>query len=124
VAPAGYRVNGVLHYLKAEVLSPQDTRAICSHLISDPRVRDQIDVLQEHETSYSVAGVARFRVNNLSAAQLAVRHPEDHAHRGPPLPSVGQGKSTTLAALLNHINIGLTKDWVRSCESPLLCFAE
>jgi twitching motility protein PilT len=126
-SPPGYRVNGVLHYLKSEALTANDTRQICLNLIGDPRLREQVDYLQEHDTSYSLSGTARFRVNiyrqrgTLSAIlriipteiptierlglppqviQLA------NADRGLVLVTgaSGQGKSTTLAALVNHIN--------------------
>lgn len=126
-SPPGFRVNGVLHYLKTEALTPNDTRQVCLNLIGDPRLREQIDYLQEVDLSYSLAGVARFRVNiyrqrgTLSAILRIIPSEVPTIERlGLPKQVVqlansdrglvlvtgasGQGKSTTLAALVNHIN--------------------
>ncbi|RYG66314.1 type IV pili twitching motility protein PilT, partial [bacterium] len=61
--PPTYRVNGTLAPLKVDKLKPSDTRAIALHVIRDPAVRDGIDSVREHDTSYSLPGVSRFRVN-------------------------------------------------------------
>ena len=61
--PPAYRVNGRLQYVQAEALTPNSTHVICTHLIRDPRFREQLDRLQEYDTSYSVSGLGRFRVN-------------------------------------------------------------
>ena len=61
--PPIYRVNGVLRPLKMEKLHPDHTRQVALHVIGDPLTKSQIDNVQEYDTSYGLAGVARFRVN-------------------------------------------------------------
>src|SRR5688500_5177804 len=61
--PPTYRVNGVLRSLKTERLMPAHTLQICMNLVTDPTARGQMETLQEFDTSYSVPGAARFRVN-------------------------------------------------------------
>ncbi len=125
--PPALRLNGVLTYLKMDVLRPADTRQIVLNLLGANLIREQIDSLQEYDTSYSLSGIGRFRVNayrqrgTLSAIlrviprevpnvdQLGLpRHILSLANeeRGMVLVTgaSGQGKSTTLAALINHIN--------------------
>jgi twitching motility protein PilT len=125
--PPTYRVNGVLRGLKSDKLTPQHTRQIALNLIGDPRVREEVDALQEHDTSYSVPGAARFRVNiyrqrgSLSAI-LRIIPAEPPTFESLGLPPVmktiatlerglvlvtgatGSGKSSTLAAIIDHIN--------------------
>jgi twitching motility protein PilT len=125
--PPAFRINGRLQYLQTEVLSAAATRAIAMHLVSDGRIRETIDGLQEYDGSYSIPGQARFRVNlyrqrgSLSAIlriipgevpsleQLGLPPevvPLANEERGMILVTgaSGSGKSTTLAALVNHIN--------------------
>jgi twitching motility protein PilT len=125
--PPTYRVNGTLAPLKTEKLRAQDTRDICLHILRDPKVRDTIDVLQELDTSYSLPGVSRFRVNiyrqrNSLALVLRIIRAEVPTIDGLGLPPVlqsiaanerglvlvtgatGSGKSSTLAAMINAIN--------------------
>ena len=125
--PPTYRVNGVLRGLKSDKLTPQHTRQIALNLIGDPRVREGVDSLQEHDTSYSVPGAARFRVNiyrqrgSLSAIlRIIPAEPPTMETLGlPPVVksiaglerglvlvtgATGSGKSSTLAAIIDHIN--------------------
>ena len=125
--PPAYRVDGLLRNLKTESLRPDDTRTICELLISDTRVRDKLDEITEYDTSYSVPGAARFRVNvfrqrgSLSAI-LRIIPSEIPTITGLNLPAAtgkfaeferglalatgatGSGKSSTLAALIDHVN--------------------
>ncbi|MBK6686352.1 MAG: PilT/PilU family type 4a pilus ATPase [Deltaproteobacteria bacterium] len=125
--PPAFRINGRLQYLQAEMLTAAATRAIAFHLVADPRTREVLDTLQEYDGAYSLAGQARFRVNlyrqrgSLSAIlriipgevpsleQLGLPPevvPLANEERGLVLVTgaSGSGKSTTLAALVNHIN--------------------
>jgi twitching motility protein PilT len=125
--PPIYRVNGVLRPLKMEKLHPDHTRQVALHVISDPLTKTQIDSVQEYDTSYGLPGVARFRVNiyrqrGTIACILRIIPDEIPTVDGLGLPQVlktiagneqglvlvtgaaGSGKSSTLAAMLDHIN--------------------
>ncbi len=125
--PPTYRVNGVLRTLKGEKLLPADTRQLALNLISIPEVQKDIDRLQEFDLSYAVPGVSRFRVNvyrqrgSLSVI-LRIIPADVPTIDGLGLPEVmkkiasserglvlvtgatGSGKSSTLAAMIDHIN--------------------
>jgi twitching motility protein PilT len=125
--PPTYRVNGELSPLKYERLRPADTQQICGFLIQDPAVKAQLGELQEYDTSFSLPGVSRFRVNiyrqrgSLSLVLRIVPQKvplvEDLGlpgivreiagyERGLVLVGgeTGSGKSSTLAAMVNQIN--------------------
>jgi twitching motility protein PilT len=126
--PPTYRVSGVLRPIKGDKLGPAHTREIALNLISEPRAQAGIDSLKEFDGSYSIAGVARFRVNvyrqrGSLALVLRVIPPEVPTLDGLKLPpiinaitsyerglvlvtgSTGSGKTTTLAAMVNAINM-------------------
>lgn len=139
--PPTYRVNGVLRSLKTDKLLPAHTKQICSNLITDAAVLAQIDTMQEFDTSYSVAGSSRFRVNiyrqrgSLSAI-LRIIPDKVPTIDGLGLPPVlktiagyerglvlvtgatGSGKSSTLASLVDHIN-STEKLHVLTIEDPI-----
>ncbi|WP_224245095.1 type IV pilus twitching motility protein PilT [Hyalangium gracile] len=125
--PPIYRVNGVLRPLRMEKLAPEHTREVALHLMHDPVARSQIESIQEHDTSYGLAGVARFRVNiyrqrGTLAIILRIIPANVPTIEGLGLPEVlktiasqdrglvlvtgatGSGKSSTLAAMIDHIN--------------------
>jgi twitching motility protein PilT len=125
--PPIYRVNGVLRPLKTEKLSPEHTREVALHLIHDPEVKAKIETLREHDASYGLPGVARFRVNiyrqrGTLAVILRIIPANVPTIDGLGLPQVlksiasqerglvlvtgatGSGKSSTLAAMIDHIN--------------------
>ncbi len=125
--PPAFRVNGRLTYLQTDALAPGDVRQICLHLIADARTKEAIDRLQEFDTSYSLSGVGRFRVNiyrqrgSLSAIlRIIPREVPTIEQLGLPPQAAnlaqeergmvlvtgasGAGKSTTLAALVHQIN--------------------
>ncbi|MFL5322286.1 MAG: type IV pilus twitching motility protein PilT [Myxococcaceae bacterium] len=125
--PPTYRVNGSLRALKAEKLLPAHTKQIALNLISDALVQNQIDAVQEWDGSYGVQGVGRFRVNvfrqrNSLAAILRIIPQDVPTIASLGLPDVlkkiaseerglvlvtgatGSGKSSTLAAMISHIN--------------------
>jgi len=125
--PPTYRVNGTLAPLKVDKLKASDTRAIALHVIRDVNVRDNVDGIQEYDTSYSLPGVSRFRVNvyrQRGSLALVLRIipaviPTVEQLGLPPVLSTisenerglvlvtgatGSGKSSTLAAMINHIN--------------------
>lgn len=125
--PPTYRVNGVLHRATAERLSPTDTHNIVLSLIRDDALRARLGEITEHDTSYSVPGAARFRVNifrqrgTLCAVLRVIPSevPKLETLGLPPTVSelalcergmvlvtgaTGSGKSTTLAAMVDLIN--------------------
>jgi twitching motility protein PilT len=122
-----FRVSGELRPLKGDKLMPPGTKQIALNIVQDPLIRAAIDQVQEHDTSYSVPGVGRFRANiykqrNAFAIVLRSIANEVPTLEGLRLPPViksiaeterglvlvtgatGSGKTTTLAAMLNHIN--------------------
>ncbi len=125
--PPTFRVGGVLRPIKGDKLLPTHTRQLALNVIPDSLVQTQIDKLQEYDTSYMLAGVARFRVNvyrqrGSLALVLRVIPSDVPTLEGLKLPAIiktisenerglvlvtgstGSGKSTTLAAMVNHIN--------------------
>ncbi|MDX2009921.1 MAG: type IV pilus twitching motility protein PilT [Myxococcaceae bacterium] len=125
--PPTFRVAGVLRPVKGDKLGPTHTRQVAQNVISNPAVQSQVDTLQEYDTSYTLAGVARFRVNvyrqrGSLAVVLRVIPTEVPTLESLKLPAIlktiasnerglvlvtgstGAGKSTTLAAMVDHIN--------------------
>ena len=125
--PPGARVRGAIVYFRSEPLRPSDTEALALHLIKDEAIRANIASLREHDCAYEAAGVGRFRVNiyrqkgSLAVVmraiplviptfeELGVPTPASYlAERDRGLVLVvgaaGNGKSSTLAAMIAHLN--------------------
>ncbi len=140
-SPPVIRVNGRLQRLPGlDKLDPDETRSIIYRILSTEQQK-QLETRRQIDFSYAVPGVARFRVNayfqreSLGAAfrlvpaeiksleQLAL--PErlyelaDMA-RGLVLVTgpTGSGKSTTLAALLDHVNT-TRHEHILTIEDPI-----
>ncbi len=119
------KVNGKLVRLEHEKLRPEDTEAYAREILQD--AYEKYDAIGEYDTSYSIHGKGRFRVNiykQRNSTALAIRvisldmptldslgYPETlkdicNLKRGLVLVTgpTGSGKSTTLAALINEIN--------------------
>jgi twitching motility protein PilT len=137
-----FRVNGELTLdPQAEPLTSADTEAALRTLLSDEAKLEEF--AQEHEVDFSfeIKGVARFRVNAfqqrglISMACRAIPHKistiEELAlpavltelaeeERGIVLltGTTGSGKSTTLAAMIDHINFTMSKHIV-TIEDPI-----
>lgn len=122
--PPAARVAGDLVFFRTEALSPADTAAVAGHVL--PKHAD-LDHGKEFDAAYSVAGMGRFRVNVyrqrgtfgivLRVIPLKVPTFEDlglppackylaERERGLVLVvgAAGNGKSTTLASMIGHIN--------------------
>jgi twitching motility protein PilT len=61
--PPGARIGGKIIYFRTEKITPEDTAAVARLVITNPVVLAQLDQLKEYDTSYSAAGIGRFRVN-------------------------------------------------------------
>ncbi len=135
------RIDGDLVPLSKQRLSPEQTRAIALQLISNARDRERIDDLWDYDCSWGLPGVGRFRVNILrqrgsfmivmrvipfeipSFEQLgvpAVAATIAEQSRGLVLVTgvTGSGKSTTLAAMLNHMNQKMRRHII-TLEDPI-----
>lgn len=125
--PPTLRINGKLHQLtKEQVLTPDDTKGLADIILTDDKKAELAEVGQT-DLSYNFEDRARFRVNifyqkgHISIAMRFVMNKirpleelnvptslynfTNSTHglvlmTGP----VGHGKSTTLAALIDHIN--------------------
>jgi twitching motility protein PilT len=137
-----FRVNGELSLdPSAEQLSPADTEGALRTLLPDEAKLDEF--AQEHEVdfAYEIEGVARFRVNAfqqrglISMACRAIPHRVStieelslpavvtelaEEERGIVLltGTTGSGKSTTLAAMIDHMNFTMSKHIV-TIEDPI-----
>ena len=122
------RIHGELRPLEgAETLSPEDTEAALEHVLHDRTLLEEFAMVGEADFSYEMPGMARFRVNafkqrgNVSIAfrviPYQVRSVDDlglppvirtlaEEPRGIILltGTTGSGKTTTLAAMIDHIN--------------------
>ncbi|MDQ3138123.1 MAG: PilT/PilU family type 4a pilus ATPase [Gemmatimonadota bacterium] len=121
------RINGKLVPLTKQRLTPDQTRAIALKLISSDEDRAKIDRLRDFDCSWGMPGVGRFRVNVLRQRSSfmivmrvipftvptieSLRLPESlaqiaEAERGLVLVTgvSGSGKSSTVAAMVHHIN--------------------
>ncbi|HWC73367.1 MAG TPA: PilT/PilU family type 4a pilus ATPase [Gemmatimonadales bacterium] len=121
------RIDGRLVPLTKQRLTPEQTKAIAKQLIANEDDRARIDRLRDYDCSWGMPGIGRFRVNILrqrSSFMIVMRViPFDvptfetlklpavladvaAAERGMILVTgvTGSGKSSTMAAIVNHIN--------------------
>jgi twitching motility protein PilT len=124
--PPLLRIHGMLTPTEAQSLSPNDTEAIASSILGG-NILEKLEVRSEFDTSYSIPGFSRFRANifrqrgtvSIILRTIPFEVPtlesqglpkivEDIAlmERGLILVTgaAGTGKSSTLAAIVNHIN--------------------
>lgn len=123
--PPIMRINGKLIPIKADYLTPENTEAYARAVLKDKY--EEYSLQGEVDTSYSIAGTGRFRVNMFKqrgSDALAIRvvglkvpslqelgfpnviRELTTKKRGLVLVTgpTGSGKSTTLAAMINEIN--------------------
>jgi twitching motility protein PilT len=135
------RIDGKLVPLTKQRLTPEQTRAIAAHLLPNEEDRARLDRLRDYDCSWGMPGVGRFRVNILrqrSSFMVVLRLiPFDvptleslglpaglaaiaAAERGLVLVAgvTGSGKTSTVAALVHHINQTQQKHVV-TLESPI-----
>jgi twitching motility protein PilT len=136
------RVDGELRSIEgADALTPVDTETAVRTMLTDPAKLKELADEHEVDFSYSISGVARFRVNafrqrgSLSLVCRAIPH-KIRTVSDLMLPPVvtelaeeergiilltgttGSGKSTTLAAMIDHINTTYAKHVV-TIEDPI-----
>ena len=146
--PFRLRIQGNIVPLKGDyVLKPEDTAEIASEILVNARkatrenVRPMVDVLMDADCSYAMAEISRFRVNiccqrgSLALVLRAIPYkiPDFEQLGLPPVLSqiameerglvlltgiTGSGKSSTLAAMINHINKGRARKIV-TIEDPI-----
>jgi twitching motility protein PilT len=125
--PPGARVGGNLVFFRVDKLRRQDTEAVARLLLRSARRHVELDELKEYDLPYEIAGIGRFRVNvyrqrgTLAVVMrvIAPRVPTLEELGAPaacrPLAlkdrglvlcvgAAGNGKSTTLAAMIDLIN--------------------
>jgi twitching motility protein PilT len=139
--PPGARVRGSLVYFRVDKIRPADTEAVAMHLIRDAGVRNDLQHLSEYDTSYAAPGVGRFRVNiyrqrgTLAIVMRAIPFdiPQLDTLNAPKacrelaekdrglvlvVGAAGNGKSTTLAAMIAHMNANMARHIV-TIEDPI-----
>ncbi len=136
------RVDGELRPIEgSSPLRPEDTEDAVKHMLREPVKLAELETEHEVDFSYSMTGVARFRVNafyqrgTISLVCRAIPHTirtiEELAlppvirelaeeERGIVLltGTTGSGKSTTLAAMIDHMNQTYSKHVV-TIEDPI-----
>lgn len=140
-SPPAIRVNGELKFQPGPPLKPKDTEVAARYLLGDDRFEEFL-YQNEMDFAYSLPGVARFRCNVMrqrGAIGLALRVipvyipsfeelrlPRSAMERianqerglviftGP----TGSGKSTSLAALIEHINQNSARNII-TVEDPI-----
>jgi twitching motility protein PilT len=138
IAPV-IRVNGELNQIGSEKLTPQDTEKYVKEILED-LYEDYLKV-GDIDTSYSIAGLGRFRVNiyrqrgsnSIAIRVVALKVPCLNDFDFPPVlreytlkqrglvlvtGPTGSGKSTTLAAMINEINM-TRANHVITLEDPI-----
>jgi twitching motility protein PilT len=140
--PPGARVRGDMVYFRVEKIKPEDTEAAARVILqSRPAVLADLANLSEHDTSYSAPGLGRFRTNiyrQRGSLAIVMRNipPKIPAFDdlGVPAPAkglaeldrglvlvvgaAGNGKSSTLASMIGHINQTFPKHIV-TIEDPI-----
>lgn len=133
------RINGKLNKIGGDKLTPLELKEFSKEILGDKY--SEYNEIGEMDTSYSVAGIGRFRVNifkqrNSDAIAIRVialkiptlddlKHPKVikdiiKKQRGLVLVTgpTGSGKSTTLAAIINEIN-NTKENHIITLEDPI-----
>ena len=135
------RIDGKLVPLTKQALTPDQTRSIALKLIPNEEDRARIDKILDYDCSWGSPGIGRFRVNILKQRSsfmivmrvIAFEVPTFDSLGLPPVLKTiaesergmvlvtgvtGSGKSSTIAALINHINATKQKHVV-TLENPV-----
>jgi twitching motility protein PilT len=125
--PPAARVRGELVFFRTDPLRKEDTDNIARLVIRDAKAKGEIGTLREHDCAYHAPNVGRFRVNvyrqrgslGIVMRSIPTVIPTFEA-LGCPVPctylaekerglvlvcgAAGNGKSSTLAAMIGHLN--------------------
>lgn len=139
--PPGVRVGGEIVYFKVDRLAPEDTHALAKQILGNKGTDAFMEDMHEYDTSYAVGGLGRFRVNvykqrgtfAIVMRSIPVRVPDLQSLGQPKaimdlameerglvlvVGATGSGKTTTLAAMINHINTTRPRNIV-TIEDPI-----
>jgi len=139
-SPPVVRVDGELHLLDEPVLSPEDTKDAAASIMTDKQIR-RFSEHNEIDFAYSAVNIGRFRVNiyrqrgsiSIAMRQVATQIPSFESLMLPDIikrlaleprglvlvtGTTGSGKTTTLAAMIDHINNTLRRHIV-TIEDPI-----
>src|SRR6185369_10237034 len=121
------RVHGELVPLTKQALSPEQTKSIALHLMTNEDDKKRIDMILDYDCSWAAPGIGRFRVNimkqrgsfSIIMRVIPWEVPTFDKLGLPPVLAriaavergmilvtgvTGSGKSSTMAALINYIN--------------------
>ena len=135
------RIDGKLVALTKQALTPEQTKSIALRLIANEDDKARLDKINDYDCSWGAPGIGRFRVNILrqrSSFMIVMRvipfevPSFDKLSVPPVLKTIaesergmvlvtgvtGSGKSTTMAAMINHINQHHNKHIV-TLENPI-----
>src|SRR5688572_5372988 len=135
------RIDGKLVALTKQALTPEQTKSIAMRIIANEEDRARIDRIRDYDCSWGAGGIGRFRVNILrqrSSFMIVMRvipftvPTLEQLHLPPRIAEVvaadrglvivtggtSSGKTSTLAALINHINSTAHKHIV-TLEQPI-----
>ncbi|OQX85798.1 MAG: type IV pili twitching motility protein PilT [Candidatus Latescibacteria bacterium 4484_7] len=138
--PPVVRIDGKLRHLNFERPTPKDMEEIANQILT-PAQKERFKRTREVDFAFGVSGLARFRANfyiQRSSVAMVFRHVPvtiksiDELNLPPILKTlalkprglifvtgtVGSGKSTTLAAMVNEINITANKNII-TIEDPI-----
>ncbi len=140
-SPPSLRIDGSINFLDTDEITPQDTMEVFE-IIEDSKKDGFHGDQQEIDVAYELPGIGRFRVNifrQKGYLGFVFRHVESHVPNfeelnlpsGPVLKlaeqqrglvlvtgTAGSGKSTTLAAMIHHINEHFNKHII-TIEDPI-----
>lgn len=139
-SPPVFRINGDLTFMDTENLTPKDTADYAKKILNDTDYEEYIRE-GEYDSSYELTGIGRFRANVFKkrgndALVLRIIPIEVPTLESLEMPEVikqltektrglilvtgttGSGKSTTLAAMINEININ-RKSHILTLEDPI-----
>src|SRR3954463_10287833 len=126
------RIDGSLVALTKQALTPEQTKAIALRLIQNEDDRARVDNITDYDCSWGAPGIGRFRVNILRQRSSFMIVMRVIPFKVPTIPELslppvlerialtergmvlvtgvtGSGKSSTLAAMISHINTNLEK---------------
>jgi len=139
--PPGARVHGDMVFFRLDPLTARNTESVVQHLVYDPELLANLHDLREYDSSYEVLGLGRFRVNiyrqrsTLAVVMRVVPEvvPSLEELGAPPVctklaererglvlcvGTAGNGKSSTLAAMVAHMNRTLPRHII-TIEDPI-----